>query len=269
MDGPRSAGRPAPPPCVALVLFWMLGACSAIEPRRLDEAGPRLNASGPSAIVATTARAAEVVASAAHDASIPSATRPNPCPDDMVDVGIVCIDRFEAPNEAGSKPLLMQSASDGEAFCEARDKRLCTEDEWVRACEGPHGRPVPYGERYQAGTCNDDGEGRVARWGALGTWPGAPAKSEVARLDQAEPSGARQGCVSEEGVFDLTGNAAEWVVRTKPNPTDYSHVVKGCFWGKCFRPPHSPTCEYVNYAHPYGYRSYEMSFRCCRPRRVR
>lgn len=187
----------------------------------------------------------------------------------MVDVEVACIDRFEAPNKEGAKPLLMQSAADGEAFCAERGKRLCTEDEWDRACSGPHARPVPYGDSYRAGTCNDDGKGLVARWSTLGSWPGDAAKAEVARLDQAEPSGARKGCVSEEGVFDLTGNAAEWVVRTKHNPTDHSHVVKGCFWGKCFRPPHIPTCEYVNYAHPYGFRSYEMSFRCCADRRVR
>lgn len=184
----------------------------------------------------------------------------------MVDVGVACIDRFEAPNLKGEKPLLMQSAADGVTFCEAHGKHLCTEDEWVRACEGPSKRPFPYGKKYVEARCNDAGKFIAARWSVLGTWPAAAALAEAERLDQSEPSGARPDCVSEEGVFDLTGNAAEWVVRTRDNPTNYSHVVKGCFWGKCFRPPHTPSCDYVNYAHPYGFRSYEMGFRCCRAR---
>lgn len=182
----------------------------------------------------------------------------------MVDVAVACIDRFEAPNKEGEKPLRMQSAEDGQAWCEARGKRLCNEDEWVRACEGPQRLPFPYGERYQASVCNDDGRYVAANWKSLGKWPSDEAKREVERLDQSEVSGKRPGCVSADGVFDLTGNVAEWVVRTRKNETNYSHVVKGCFWGRCFRPPHTPSCDYVNFAHPAGYRSYEMGFRCCR-----
>lgn len=53
----------------------------------------------------------------------------------------------------------------------------------------------------------------------------------MARLDQSEASGARPDGVSQEGVADLTGNVAEWVVRTKDNDSNHNHVVKGCFWG--------------------------------------
>lgn len=185
----------------------------------------------------------------------------------MVDVGVACIDRYEAPNEKGAKPLLMQTVEDANAFCGARQKRLCNEDEWVRACEGPSHRRYPYGDHYQEGICNDDGKLLLADWDKLGRYPGPVAKEESARLDQSTPSGSREQCVSEEGVFDLTGNAAEWVARTRKNPTNYSHVVKGCFWGKCYREPHEPACAYVNYAHPAGFRSYEMGFRCCAARK--
>lgn len=184
----------------------------------------------------------------------------------MVDVGAACIDRYEAPNQKGQKPLRMQSVDDANAFCAARSKRLCDEDEWVRACEGPHRRRYPYGSTFAGGTCNDDGKLLLPSWEKLGRWPGPVATEEVARLDQSEPSGAREGCASEEGVFDLTGNVAEWVVRTRDNPTNYTHVVKGCFWGRCYREPHEPACAYVNYAHPAGFRSYEMGFRCCADR---
>ena len=184
----------------------------------------------------------------------------------MVDLGTRCIDRYEAPNVKGEKPLRMQSAIDGEAFCERAGKRLCSEDDWLRACNGSKKRAFPYGSRYRSGVCNDEGKYLAPSWKALATWPAAAAVAEAARLDQSEPSGARPDCVSEEGVVDMTGNVAEWVVRTRDNDTNYAHVIKGCFWGRCFRPPHTPSCDYVNFAHPSGFRSYELGFRCCRDR---
>lgn len=207
---------------------------------------------------------ASATASATSAVSAPSATSATPCPADMVDVGAACIDRFEAPNIKGETPLRMQTSKDGDAWCAERGKRLCTEDEWVRACEGPKGKPFPYGAKHDASRCNEQGKFINPSWKTLGGWPSEAARAEVARLDQSEPSGAREGCRSDEGVFDLTGNVGEWVLRTKENETNYSHVVKGCFWGRCFRPPHTPSCEYVNYAHPAGYRSYELGFRCCK-----
>lgn len=226
------------------------------EPRSAVEQAPEEEPpSRPSASIAAPSATVEAPAS-------PEA----PCPEDMVDIGRACIDRFEAPNEVGKKPLRMQSALDGEAHCRERGKRLCDEDEWVRACEGSKSRPFPYGAKYEAARCNDDGKFIAPSWKTLAKWPSEPAKKEVERLDQSEPSGARSGCVSEEGVFDLTGNVGEWVLRTRENETNHGHVVKGCFWGRCFRPPHTPSCEYVNFAHPSGWRSYELGFRCCKER---
>ncbi len=208
-----------------------------------------------------------VVAPAASASAATSPSPPaGPCPDDMVDVQVACIDRYEAPNEKGKKPILMQSSADGEKWCAERGKRLCDEDEWVRACQGPKGQTYPYGNKFEPGRCNDDGVFRSVNWKLLGSWPSEAATREVEKLDQSNPSGQREGCVSPEGVFDLTGNVAEWVVRTRKNETNYSHVVKGCFWGRCFRVPHEPACDYVNFAHPAGFRSYEMGIRCCKAR---
>src|SRR5215472_14697615 len=77
------------------------------------------------------------------------------CPANMVRVRDFCMDRFEAPNRRGQKPLVMQSAKDGEAWCAARRKRLCTEDEWIGACEGEAQRRYPYGNTRIEGRCND------------------------------------------------------------------------------------------------------------------
>jgi formylglycine-generating enzyme required for sulfatase activity len=68
---------------------------------------------------------------------------------------------------------------------------------------------------------------------------------------------------SPEGAKDMVANAAEWVVRTDEHPNGFPHVVMGCSWTKCYRPPHTPTCDYVNYNHPSTWRSYEIGFRCC------
>jgi formylglycine-generating enzyme required for sulfatase activity len=187
------------------------------------------------------------------------------CPMEMVALPGFCMDRYEAPGVAGGKPLAMQNATDAEAFCAARGKRLCTEAEWVRACQGAHARPYPYGAVYKRGVCNDDKVWRSPNWTVLGTWPSSAAKAEADRLYQADPSGSRPGCASEEGVFDLTGNVAEWVRRSFPNRTNYDHVMKGCYWAGCYGGS-APSCAFVNPAHPGAFRTYEAGFRCCKTR---
>ena len=86
----------------------------------------------------------------------------------------------------------------------------------------------PYGPHYHRGRCNDDKSWKVPNWSLIARYPHPAGIEEIRRLDQSDPSGSREGCVSQEGVFDLTGNAAEWVRRTRPNRNNYSHVMKGC-----------------------------------------
>lgn len=205
---------------------------------------------------------------AAPDASSRDAGSPDAaigdggCPEGTVALPDVCMDRHEAPNVAGVKPLAMQSALDGEAWCKAHGKRLCSEEEWVRACQGTMKRPYPYGTTYQRSTCNDDKTWIAPDWTALGTYPAAAGQKEATRLYQADPSGSRKGCISEEGLLDLTGNVAEWVRRSFPNANNYDHVMKGCYWSGCYGGS-PPSCGFVNPAHPSGFRSYEAGFRCC------
>jgi sulfatase modifying factor 1 len=190
------------------------------------------------------------------------------CPADMVAIGAYCIDRYEAPNARGEIPFALVTAYDGEAWCTERGKRLCTQDEWVRACEGPRGRRYPYGNEYREGVCNDDKGWILVHWKALAKWPRDPALDEATRLFQADMSGARAECVSEEGVADLTGNVAEWVRRSTPSGrTGYDHVLKGCYWAGCYKDPH-PSCGFTNAAHPGTFRTYEAGFRCCSKRRA-
>ncbi|NUO52379.1 MAG: SUMF1/EgtB/PvdO family nonheme iron enzyme [Polyangiaceae bacterium] len=252
-----------------LAMLVLLGfvSCTPASPSDTPAQSAPDDTTGPAAVAALAASSppsAAVSASTPAPSASASTAPAGPCPEDMVDVGLACIDRFEAPNKKGEKPILMQSSDDGQKWCEERGKRLCNEDEWVRACKGPKGSRYPYGAKFESGRCNDVGKFIAPSWKTLGSWPSDAAKAEVQKLDQSEASGTREGCVSAEGVFDLTGNVAEWVVRTRENVTNYSHVVKGCFWGRCFRVPHEPECDYVNFAHPAGFRSYEMGIRCCK-----
>ena len=197
-----------------------------------------------------------------RDGALSDAATGSDCPLGMVAFTGFCMDRWEAPNQAGMPPLAMRTAKDGVDWCSARSKRLCTEAEWVRACQGSTGLPYPYGRNYQKGRCVDDKIWKVPDWTVLGTWPSAAAQSEAARLYQAEPSGARRDCISSDGVQDLTGNVAEWVVRSFPNANNYDHVMKGCYWAGCYGGS-PPSCSFVNPAHPGTFRTYEAGFRCC------
>lgn len=230
----------------ALLLMTALAGCGGVPP-----AGERLRDGG--------APGGNLVGATGGDAA-PAA---GACPDDMVALPGFCIDRFEAPNQRGARPLAMQTAVDGESRCAARGKRLCTEAEWDRACQGAAAQPFPYGATYQRGRCDDDKSWIPPDWTVLGSWPSAAAHAEAARLYQADPSGARAGCLSDEGVSDLTGNVAEWVLSSYDHANHYAHVMKGCYWSGCYGGS-PPSCGFVNPAHPGSFRSYEAGFRCCR-----
>jgi len=238
------AGAPALP-LVRLLFIWALLG-TACEPQ-LEGPEPGLFADAADAAYALD----------------PSGLAKSGCPAEMVALPGACMDRYEAPGLAGEKPLAMRTALEGEAYCAGRGKRLCTEAEWVRACQGASGRPYPYGAAYKRGTCNDDKVWRVPSWSTLATWPSDAAKAEASRLYQADTSGSRPGCVSQEGVFDLTGNVAEWVRRSYANRTNYDHVMKGCYWSGCYGGS-GPSCSFVNSAHPGVFRTYEAGFRCCK-----
>ncbi|MBN1944351.1 MAG: SUMF1/EgtB/PvdO family nonheme iron enzyme [Bradymonadales bacterium] len=215
-----------------------------------------------------------------HDGGDETAT--GPCPEDMVSVADFCIDRYEAPNIEGSTPLVMISLLDAHAWCTARGKRLCYDDEWTRACGGPDGLSYPYGDTRIAGRCNDEETWRSYDQELLNGWPRAASAStvnsfaeqlSVARnlgaaasaaadhvqwLYQAEPGGQNSGCMSAEGVFDLCGNIEEWTRRRDGGSgTDYTGALKGRYWAE------SRTCQSAVTSHADPFRFYETGFRCC------
>ena len=185
------------------------------------------------------------------------------CPVNTARVGESCVDRYEAPNRRRGKPLVMQTSAEAETWCAARKKRLCDEDEWISACEGAQHNQYPYGTSHEDGRCNDDKVWRQVDEPVLAKWPAQEAKEHTLALYQAAPSGSKKGCKSENGVYDLTGNVEEWVVRTRGHANDFHHILVGCYWAGCYGGG-KPTCKSSNSAHGPGFRFYETGFRCCK-----
>jgi formylglycine-generating enzyme required for sulfatase activity len=185
------------------------------------------------------------------------------CPATMVSVGDFCMDRYEAPNVRGAEPLVMQSANDAGAWCSSHGRRLCTEDEWIAACEGQEHRRYPYGEEHVEARCNDDKPWRKVDEAALAKWPAPEAQAHAKALYQAVPSGLNRKCVSQDGVRDLTGNVEEWVVRTREHANPWPYLLVGCYWSGCYG-GNKPTCHSTNDAHGPDFRFYETGFRCCK-----
>src|SRR5258708_1715652 len=121
-----------------------------------------------------------------------------------------CVDRFEYPNKPGDKPVVMKTWLDAKSTCSAEGKRLCGESEWTLACEGQERLPYPYGYARNPEACNIDRNYIMPDNEAFGD-PKRRAE-EIARVDQRDPSGTREACVSPFGVHDMTGNVDEWVL---------------------------------------------------------
>ncbi len=168
-----------------------------------------------------------------------------------------CIDRYEFPNRKGQRPMIMQNFYQAQVHCAARGKRVCTESEWTKACEGPSEKPFPYGYVRDPTICQGD---QVY---------GFPDKTkltnrdpaELERLWKAKPSGTQPGCVSDYGVFDMPGNADELAAsETKGGPkSDFDNVTTGGPWYFGTR----NMCRPKIYTHDESFAYYYLSWRCC------
>jgi hypothetical protein len=165
-----------------------------------------------------------------------------------------CIDQFEYPNRPGEKPEVMRTWGQAEATCSKEGKRLCNESEWTLACEGQERLPYPYGYARNSEACNIDKPHPDVDEHALALV--STRDAEVARLDQRDPSGSREACVSPYGVYDMTGNVDEWVVNESGKP--FRSGLKGGYWG-----PVRDRCRPMTIAHNEEFEFYQIGFRCC------
>ncbi|MBI4704144.1 MAG: SUMF1/EgtB/PvdO family nonheme iron enzyme [Deltaproteobacteria bacterium] len=169
----------------------------------------------------------------------------------------VCMDRFEAPNQRGARPLVLQSFRSAERWCAARRKRRCTEQEWELACEGSYHLPLAYGWGVDVKICNSDKGWRQVDFEAFAPGREEDAARETDRLWQGSPSGRYRACISPFGLYDLNGNVEEWV-RSREG-RKFPGALMGGFWAKPWT-----GCRGTNDAHEPSFRFYETGFRCCR-----
>ena len=95
------------------------------------------------------------------------------------------IDWFESPNQKQQVPRAGATYNDAVKTCEAAGKRLCTAEEFEKACKGPSNQIYGYGDKYDPSKCGTEEGGTYA-------------------------SGSHPECKSGWGVYDLAGNLREW-----------------------------------------------------------
>lgn len=216
------------------------------------------------------------------------------CPDGMASVlGKFCIDKFEASTvEIGGKgkgrnkahspflpveslktkaqskrgvyPQAHISRDQAELACKNAGKRLCTDDEWLRACKGKKPSAFPYGDERKPGLCNDRGISSFNFY--YGTGGSEPSKEVYTWANMNDPrlnqlkgtlskTGSHKGCRSSFGVYDMVGNLHEWTA----NP-------KGTFRGGYYLDTaiNGEGCDYKTTAHKSTYFDYSTGFRCCK-----
>jgi formylglycine-generating enzyme required for sulfatase activity/serine/threonine protein kinase len=149
-----------------------------------------------------------------------------------------CIDRYEYPNARGAMPLGNVTWDQAKAMCEGKGRRLCNEEEWERACKGYQGYRFPYGDEFETDKCNVKTAGGEKR-------PLAPA-------------GSFADCKSGFGVFDLSGNLAEWTA-TPLSAGSSARIIKG---GASNKPDWAVRCANRGNK-PAGSRDAYLGFRCC------
>ena len=155
-----------------------------------------------------------------------------------VQVQSYCIDRFEFPNTPGRLPKVASAFGEAEQSCSSAGKRLCSEEEWEKACKGPQALRFPYGQAFDADACNTQDQSENPRGLSL--------------------VGIFGRCKSGYGVFDMSGNAAEWT--SSPFESGAAKTVKG---GHSGRPGFDDRCASRRKLSP-GQHDIKVGFRCCK-----
>jgi len=151
-----------------------------------------------------------------------------------VEVGAFCIDAFEYPNKKGVAPTASVGFADAKRMCEAQAKRLCSEAEWEKSCKGPGGAKWPYGNGFDANTCNTE--------------------DDIGDSRSLSPAGRFAKCRSGFGVADMSGNVAEWTS---------DRIIKG---GSFASGDYAVRCSARKNGASFA-KSSEVGFRCCADQR--
>ncbi|MFO0678220.1 MAG: formylglycine-generating enzyme family protein [Polyangiaceae bacterium] len=109
-----------------------------------------------------------------------------------------CATRFAEELRLGDRKRAAYAVTydEARAHCASVGGRLPTEDEWIAAAAGPRANRYPWGE--SGAVC------RRAVWGLVTGPCGTGARGP-------DSVGSRKEGATENGLFDLAGNVAEWV----------------------------------------------------------
>jgi hypothetical protein len=161
----------------------------------------------------------------------------NPCPRKMAFIFSrdkrLCMDQYEWPNRRYKIPVSFVSWSQANDSCTSLGKRLCTSEEWYNACSDFGRQPYPYGDIYENKSC-------------------------VTEKENVQKSGRYSECMSYFGIYDMSGNLAEWTsTKAEENPDFYK--VMGGYWSA-----HSASsCSNYKYSFYPQNQSVSVGFRCC------
>lgn len=151
---------------------------------------------------------------------------------------------------AGRIPWTQASYSEAAAACAASQRRLCTFAELQAACAGAGGSVYPYGNSFEPATCNGNDYAAT---------PGGGNNTTLL------PTGDLAGCVSQHGVYDLSGNAAEWASDIMGNTGAPLNLDIHPLHGGSFRSPQQGlSCGFDLARASSNAIDMAIGFRCCR-----
>ncbi len=153
---------------------------------------------------------------------------------------------------AGRVPWRTVTHAEAEAACAAAGKRLCTEEEWQRACEGDAYYAYPYAADYDKWACNG--------WGY--DYDCSPPNDHFLLYPTGNDYGcpATAGtCVSDFGAYDMSGNVQEWTSSLITSGPDTYRVRGGTYQTQ----PGGLTCQHAFIAFDDTISFPSLGFRCC------
>lgn len=202
------------------------------------------------------------------------------CPEDMVAVGTICVDRYEASridataedqgtskekavSKAGVLPWMENPMTDEhyETFkkaCSVSGKRLCRNSEWTATCQGPDSQIYSWGDSFDRNICNNVDtfcdehceENGISDENCI-TIPDCGYDYYCFKI---VPTGSFENCQNYNGIYDISGNV--WEI----TDTGDGYSVKGGAFN-CADAQERLKCTYSA-----GWTKLYAGFRCCKDR---